>query len=393
VIAPVRLWLTTEQTMGVSPSPTDVTIPLPAQWLAQLQVGETLRFRDARGASRRMQIVQSAGQGWVAEMNRTAYLATGMPLRSERLEMAAEIGPLPPLVLPLVLSPGDRLYLTRSLEPGRPAKLDQAGGILESARIGCTLPEVFADLRLGERIWFDDGKIGGVIEEVTHDHVQVQITRARAKGENLLGDKGINLPDSKLRLSALTPQDLRDLEFVAAHADMVGMSFVHTARDVEQLQQHLDQLGAQHLGIVLKIETHRAFSHLPELLLVALRSPSVGVMIARGDLAVECGYERLAELQEEILWICEAAHVPVIWATQVLEQLAKEGTPSRAEITDAAMSSRAECVMLNKGPHIRQAVAALDDILRRMEAHQTKKRALLRQLNLAHQFALAEEGL
>ena len=107
-------------------------------------------------------------------------------------------------------------------------------------------------------------------------------------------------------------------------------------------------------------------------------------MIARGDLAIECGYERLAEVQEEILWICEAAHVPVIWATQVLENLAKSGQPSRAEITDAAMGERAECVMLNKGPHILEAVDVLDDILRRMQAHQTKKQAMLRELRLAH---------
>jgi pyruvate kinase len=99
---------------------------------------------------------------------------------------------------------------------------------------------------------------------------------------------------------------------------------------------------------------------------------------------VECGFERLAEVQEEILWICEAAHVPVIWATQVLETLAKEGIPSRAEITDAAMADRAECVMLNKGPHVLDAVAALDDILRRMQAHQAKKSATLRKLQLAH---------
>jgi pyruvate kinase len=118
----------------------------------------------------------------------------------------------------------------------------------------------------------------------------------------------------------------------------------------------------------------------------------VGVMIARGDLAVECGYERLAELQEEILWICEAAHVPVVWATQVLEQLAKEGMPSRAEITDAAMGVRAECVMLNKGPHIVQAVAALDDILHRMEAHQNKKRSMLRQLRLADHFSNSQDS-
>ena len=107
-------------------------------------------------------------------------------------------------------------------------------------------------------------------------------------------------------------------------------------------------------------------------------------MIARGDLAVECGYERLAELQEEILWLCEAAHLPVIWATQVLEQLAKTGNPSRAEISDAAMSERAECVMLNKGPYIDDAVTVLDNILRRMADHHYKKNALMPSLHSWH---------
>jgi len=116
------------------------------------------------------------------------------------------------------------------------------------------------------------------------------------------------------------------------------------------------------------------------MLLAAMTMPSCGVMIARGDLAVECGFERLAEVQEEILWICEAAHMPVIWATQVLENLARTGRPSRAEITDAAMGVRADCVMLNKGPHIELAMHTLDDILRRMQEHQSKKRPLLRAL-------------
>jgi pyruvate kinase len=109
---------------------------------------------------------------------------------------------------------------------------------------------------------------------------------------------------------------------------------------------------------------------LPGMLLAALGGERpAGVMIARGDLAVECGYERLAEVQEEILWLCQATHMPVIWATQVLDRLAMTGRPSRAEITDAAMGVQAECVMLNKGPRILEAISVLDDILRRMERH------------------------
>ena len=121
--------------------------------------------------------------------------------------------------------------------------------------------------------------------------------------------------------------------------------------------------------------------NLPELLLGTIGRQSLGVMIARGDLSVDLGSVRLAEIQEELLWLCEAAHVPVIWATQVLETLAKTGSRSRPEFTDAAMGVRAECVMLNKGPYILQALRALDNVLIRMEAHQHKKISRLRALH------------
>ena len=164
---------------------------------------------------------------------------------------------------------------------------------------------------------------------------------------------------------------------------MLGLSFVRRAGDVELLQQHLARLQAPDLGIVLKIENRSAFEQLPELLLTGMRSRSLGVMIARGDLAVEVGWERLAEVQEEILWLAEAAHVPVIWATQVLETLTKRGLPSRAEITDAAMGERAECVMLNKGPYIVETVRFLNGVLERMDAHQTKRRTMMRRLSVS----------
>ena len=146
----------------------------------------------------------------------------------------------------------------------------------------------------------------------------------------------------------------------------------------EQLQLH----GADELPIIAKIETAHAVRNLPDILASSLAANlDIGVMIARGDLATELGSVRMAEIQEEILWLCEAAHVPVIWATQVLESLAKNGIASRAEITDAAMSMRADCVMLNKGPYIEQAVAILSDVLQRMEKHQFKKTSLLRALH------------
>jgi pyruvate kinase len=294
------------------------------------------------------------------------------------------VGTLPPTENPLLLDHGDLLAVTRRPDVGRPATRDSAGRILTPATIGCTIPEVLDDVRSGESIWFDDGRIGGVIERVERERILVRVSRVRPGGAKLRPDKGINLPDSHLRLSALTQRDLEDLAFVAEHADVVELSFANSAHDVERLQHELATRGRRHPGIVLKIETRRGFENLPDMLLTAMRVPSCGVMIARGDLAVESGFERLAEVQEETLWICEAAHVPVIWATQVLETLAKEGMPSRAEITDAAMGHRAECVMLNKGPYMVTAVQVLDDILRRMQAHQAKKRAMLRKLELAN---------
>ncbi len=117
----------------------------------------------------------------------------------------------------------------------------------------------------------------------------------------------------------------------------------------------------------------------------------IGVMIARGDLAVETGWKNFASIQEEILRICEAAHIPDVWATQVLENLAKKGVPSRAEITDAAMAQRAECVMLNKGLYIEKTIKMLDKILRRMQRFQKKKETVLPRLDNADSLFLSHD--
>jgi pyruvate kinase len=247
-------------------------------------------------------------------------------------------------------------------------------------QVGATPAQALRTVRVGHRVRFDDGKLGAVVTVADPSLLHLRVTDAPPKGARLRAGKGINLPDSELPLVALTARDLATLPFVAAHADIVALSFVRRPHDVEDLRSRLAALGRDDLGIILKIETLQGFEHLPRILLAALRTRRVGVMIARGDLAVECGYRRLAELQEEILWLCEAAHVPVIWATQVLDQLARTGRPTRAEITDAAMSERAECVMLNKGPYVADAVTLLADLLGRMGAHQDKKSALMRRL-------------
>jgi len=391
VTAPARVWLFPQDSHETAPAAADACLPVPRNWLTRLRVGDRIDFVDARGERRFLWVVGEVdGRRW-AEAVRTAYVVPGTSLsicgrQVSGNSMTAQVTDLPAREQTLLLKKGDALCLTRDLAAGSPAKYGGEKQLLAPARIGCTLPEVFDNVRVGERIWLDDGKLGGTIETVESSQMLVRITHAPARGAKLRSDKGINFPDSSLCLPALTAKDIADLPFVAAHADLVGHSFVRSAEDVYELEDRLAQVGGEQLGIILKIETQQAFEQLPNLLLAAMRTPCDGVMIARGDLAIECGYERLAEVQEEILWVCEAAHVPVIWATQVLESLAKEGQPSRAEISDAVFGQRAECVMLNKGPHIVQAVRSLADILRRMEGHQSKKRSLLRPLNLAHRF-------
>ncbi|MGE0228104.1 MAG: pyruvate kinase [Dehalococcoidia bacterium] len=271
---------------------------------------------------------------------------------------------------------GDRLLLVR----GTPKK-----GRRFPRQVSCTAPEVLDRLRPGDRIWIDDGVIGGRVEALGPKGVEVCIEQASPRGERIQIDKGLNFPDTPFERPALTAKDLADLDFVVEHADLIAYSFVQTPADVDRLLSEIEQRvedpeRRSHIGIVEKIETATAVRNLPSLIVAAAGRQPLAVMIARGDLAVEVGFERLAELQEEILWICEAGHVPVIWATQVLDQLARTGVPTRSEVTDAAAAERAECVMLNKGPHLADAIGMLDDVLRRMEAHQFKKRTELRAL-------------
>ncbi|WP_101912486.1 pyruvate kinase [Megasphaera vaginalis (ex Bordigoni et al. 2020)] len=275
---------------------------------------------------------------------------------------------------------GDTVFLAAHSIDSYPA--DYAGDIV----ITCKIPEIFKTLKIGDPVLIDEGKVQGRISEITPQGAYIRLTYARPTGSKLKNQKSLNFPETPLPISPLTEKDLDDLDFIAAHANLVGYSFVKSAADVRLLQQELQKRrgdDARKIGIIAKVETKESVQHLPEIIVQAASSHPFGVMIARGDLAVEVGYHRLSELQEEILWICEAAHVPVIWATQVLENMVKTGLPSRAEITDAAMGERAECVMLNKGPYIVEAVTSLGDILRRMESHMYKKAPRLKALHIA----------
>jgi len=243
------------------------------------------------------------------------------------------------------------------------------------AHISCTLPQVFSDVKVGEPIYFDDGKIEGFIKEVNTDFLLIEITTTKKKGGKLKADKGINLPESNLGIHGLTDKDKTDLKFIAKYADAVNFSFVNSKHDVEDLLNEFKKLDAS-LGIILKVETKDAFKNLPSIILKGMENYPIGIMIARGDLAIETGWKNFAIIQKEILRICEAAHLPNIWATQVLENLAKKGVPTRSEITDAAAAQRAECVMLNKGLYIEKAAKMLDKILCKMQRTKKKKKRI-----------------
>ena len=261
-----------------------------------------LSARRAAGSSRTRPATSSPGRCFVSS-------AATRRMTTRRCSRPT-VGALPAREVPLTLVVGDELIVTRSTIAGRNAVRDERGHVLTPATIGCTADQVFEDVRAGDHIWFDDGKIGGVVERRECDRLHVRITRASARGARLRNEKGINLPDTELRLPAITDKDRADLDFVCQHADMVALSFVNSVEDVRELRSVLEPLGEAQPAIVLKIETRRGFENLPAMLLEAMKSPRCAVMIARGDLAVECGFERMAEVQEEILWVCEAAHVP-----------------------------------------------------------------------------------
>jgi len=377
----------------------DAAIPTPGSFVDSLRPGDVVRFTDLRGKRRRFEIDEAHPGVAIASTEDTAWIGPETEFHSAR-RVACPVG-LPRVPQVIELRVGDSILLTADPSPGSPVPRDGTGRALGPARIPFTLPSLFAGCRVGDRVRLDDGRFEGAIDQVDPDWIRVRITAARGGRGRLGTDKGVNLPDMRdadaSLLSCLTVKDRGDLVDVVRLADVVGLSFVRTRDDFAALLDGLHELGGASSGIVLKIETRQAFENLPDLLMALLASPAahtavasgdsagggIGIMIARGDLAVECGWERLAEVQEEILWLCEAAHVPVIWATQVLETLAKRGVPSRSEITDAAMGVRAECVMLNKGPYVVHAAATLADVLRRMTAHQHKKRSMLRPLAVA----------
>jgi pyruvate kinase len=395
VTEPAKIWIAAPGVMPEKHLPENV-LHVDELWLKKIKRGNTIHFKDTRGKSRVITIEKKKKDGAWGTCHNTAYLASGTTLELKKVKQSGKevsrLSGLLPTERVILLHPGDTLILHKEPRPGQEAMEDENGEVLQPAHISCTLPEIFKDVKAGEPIYFDDGKMEGIIKSVSDEELLIEITHTKSKGGKLRADKGINLPESDLQISGLTEKDRADLPFVAANADAINFSFVNTAKDVEDLLTALEELEAQS-GIILKIETRKGYRNLPEILLKAMQTYPIGVLIARGDLAIETGWKNFAGIQEEILRVCEAAHVPDVWATQVLETLAKKGVPTRAEITDSAMAQRAQCVMLNKGPYIENTIKMLDKILRRAQNFQKKMERPLPPLSEAGFLKLSYAGM
>jgi pyruvate kinase len=389
VVAPGYLILTSDlESPFVDNSLFRVSIPKPLH--KRLAPGRSLGFIDNRNKQRYLDVEKALSDTeWLVSCKKTAYLVSGCELTLTRAQQTEKpnsvdkfaLGEFAGGPLDIRVFKNQLLLLTPGNIDGKPAEYDDNGGLMHPAQIGCTLSSLIEKLAVGQPVWIDDGKLGAIVEAVTGQGALLRVTEARASGVRIQSDKGINFPEAKFNLPPLTQKDLADLDFVCEHADLVGFSFVETLTEMESLMSELAKRNASELPIIAKIETNRAVKNLPDIILGTIGRHNLGIMIARGDLSVELGSARLAEIQEELLWLCEAAHVPVIWATQVLESIAKKGARSRPEFTDAAMAVRAECVMLNKGPYILDAIQALVSVMIRMHEHQRKKFSRLRALH------------
>ncbi|HBG88247.1 MAG TPA: hypothetical protein DEG09_13120 [Marinilabiliaceae bacterium] len=379
---PAKVWIAPT---GVMPpdNDADAIIPVSSTFVEKIRRGNILLFTDLQGKNCQIEIIRKQGRGRWGLCSDSAYITTGTELHLHKVKESGKeknyVSELLPSEQYISLHIGDTLVLHSEARAGEPAVYDLQGAVVKPAHISCSLPEIFLSVKVGDPVYLNDGKIEGFVARLQNNQMDITITHASANGSKLRADKGINFPKTKMDIRGLTDKDKADLPFVVGNADAVNLSFVNRAADVKDLQQELEKLEAS-IGIVLKIETRDGFKNLPEILLQAMQSYPVGIMVARGDLAIETGWENFATIQEEIMRLGESAHIPVIWATQVLESLAKKGVPTRSEITDAAMSQRAECVMLNKGPYIEKALKILNEILVKMQSHQDKRQTILPRL-------------
>ncbi|HEY6536558.1 MAG TPA: pyruvate kinase [Candidatus Nitrosocosmicus sp.] len=365
--------------------------------LSTLKVGDKIVFLDFRERIRSMRILEIISKNKIrVGIEKTILIQEGIKLYNEKDfnkilrfeekidqditkqqvevdQIDFEIGPIRPRPMDIEVKAGDKLWLYRKNIKGHPHSSDKPAGI------SCGVPEILNNVLPGHRVLMDDGKIGSIVSSVNDEYLELKIIYPSDIIGSIKSHKGLNFPDSNLNLSAITSEDIENLKFIVKYADTVAISFAHSPEDIALLTKELQNLGHQDFGIIAKIETRVSIHNLARILLSGLNVTKFGVLIARGDLAVEIGYENLSQIQEDILCLCNAAHIPVILATQILETLSKSGLPTRSEIIDAARGQRAECVMLNKGKYVNESVKILSILLMTEERHNIKKRQIFKE--------------
>ena len=232
-------------------------------------------------------------------------------------------------------------------------------------RVYLSYPNFHNDVKVGEKILIDDGKIEVRISEI---HGNTDVSAIVTTPGLLSSKKGINLPETKISLPALTEKDLMDIDFIISqNIDWVALSFVRKPEDIFQLRSILKEKGSN-AKIIAKIEKPEAIEHIREIILA-----SDAIMVARGDLGVELPVEQIPMIQKNIIRKCIHRAKPVIIATQMMESMIDRVKPNRSEITDVANAvlEGADAVMLSgetaMGNHPSLVVETMSKIISEVE--------------------------
>ena len=236
----------------------------------------------------------------------------------------------------------------------------------DASRLSTPYKQVVQDVEPGHRILLDDGLLEIRVEEVEDSEIECVVVT----GGPISSHKGMNFPDSSLSISGLTPKDLEDLRFGVEELrpDWIAASFVRSGDEVEEIKERISEFGGSGIPLISKVEKHEAIDDIENIL-----KASDGIMVARGDLAVELSAERVPIEQKRIVARCRRLGKPVIVATQMLDSMIRNPRPTRAEVSDVANAifDRADAVMLSGetaiGRYPLESVRVMDRICREAE--------------------------
>jgi pyruvate kinase len=235
----------------------------------------------------------------------------------------------------------------------------------DASRLSISYDKLADDVRPGHRLLIDDGLIGLKVESIENGEVVCEVL----EGGPVSSHKGLNFPDSSLSISGLTPKDVEDLRFgmEELEPDWLAVSFVRTGDEVMEVKERIEEFGG-YAPVISKIEKHEAIDNIEDII-----AASDGIMVARGDLAVELSAERVPIEQKRMIARCRRLGKPIIVATQMLDSMIRNPRPTRAEVSDVANAifDRADAVMLSGetavGRYAMQSVEEMERICRAAE--------------------------